>query len=240
MIIFNHIPRTAGTFVIEKIRASGLCDGPRIDLGRPAKWIPTIHCDRAYRPRMLTYHCSGIEFANVYARHPGDFTFTFLRNRVDMVYSNFAYMKARVERGDRFRGWPVQRYDYFRRTVREHVDNVLRGGDDEAYPTDLAVYDFVGVAEDMDRSLAVLDKVLGTALRNDERVNCVPSEKTYRRIELERRFAPQLEMYERARERLHGPDYDTLSPLPSAAEETRDGNEAGCARAGAGSRFVAR
>jgi hypothetical protein len=213
MIVFNHIPRTAGTFIVEKIRASGLCDGPRIDLRRREKWIPTMHCDRFYRPRMLTYHCSGIEFGNAYQRHPGDFTFTFLRNRVDMIYSNFAYMSVRVRRGDRFSGWPAQRYEYYRGSVRQHVDNVLRGKEDDTYPSDLTLYDFIGVTEDMDRSLNVLNKVLGTALSNDQHINCVASEKTYRRAELETKFAAQIEIHARAREILHGTRYDSLKPL---------------------------
>ena len=213
MIVFNHIPRTAGTFIVEKIRASGLCDGPRIDLGRPQKWIPTIHCDRACRPRMLTYHCSGTEFANAYQRHAGDFAFTFLRNRVDMVYSNFAYMKARVERGDRFPGWSLRQYDHYRASARHHVDNILQSRQEDLYPADLDPYDFVGIAEDMERSLNVLNKVLGTSLRNDKRVNCVPSDKTYRRDELEAKFAPQLALYAAARERLLSRAYEDLAPL---------------------------
>ena len=213
MIIFNHVPRTAGTFIVEKIRESGFCDGPRIDLRRSEKWIPTFHCDRTYRPRMLTYHCSGIEFANHYQRDPGDFAFTFLRNRVDMIYSNFAYMSVRVRRGDRFPGWSQQRYDYYRGGMRQHVDNVLRSKQDDTYPTDLTCYDFVGIAEDMDRSLNVLSKVLGITLSNDKRVNCVGSEKTYRREELESKFAVQLKMHARARKILHGMDYESLKPL---------------------------
>jgi len=211
MIVFNHIPRTAGTFIIEKLRASGLCDGPRIDLRRAAKWVPSMHCDRAYRPRMLTYHCSGAEFAAHYRRLAGDFTFTFLRDRVDMVYSNFAYMKARVQRGDRFRGWPEERYRYYRESVAQHVDNVMRGRHEDAYPADLAIYDFVGIAEDMDRSLAVLGQALGVALENDRRINCVASDKTYRRADLESRFGPQREMHARARRALHDGSYASLA-----------------------------
>jgi hypothetical protein len=199
MIIFNHIPRTAGTFLIKKLRATDLVSGPRIRFGAPLKWIPEILCNADYRPVMLVYHTSGAEFARTYERRPGDFVFTFLRNRIDMAYSNFAYMKRRIERGDELGDWTDIQRQYFCRTIEEHIDTILNYHEpDKEYPSDLAIYDFVGITERMNLSLSALSRILQTSLSNDELVNSVPSEKTYRRGELKEKFAAQQDLYRRA------------------------------------------
>ena len=203
MLIFNHIPRTAGTFLQQEIRQSGFAAGPRVHLGRPEKWAPDILCGASYRPVMLIYHVCGGQFARVYRREPGDFAFTFLRNRVDMIYSNFAYMKARVERGDEPRDWSAAQVNRFRGTINEHVDELLRlQPADQEYPPDLALYDFVGITEEMDRSLRVFNSITGTSLRNTGVVNSATCEKNHRRDELERWLAPQMELFHCARARL--------------------------------------
>lgn len=211
MVVFNHIPRTSGTFILQKLRTSGFAGGVRIDFNLPEKWIPEIYCDIYFRPVMMRYHVRGKEFGRVHIRRPGDFVFTFLRNRVDMAYSNFAFMKMRVVRGDCFPNWNYEQYSYYRQTVQEHVDVLLRSGEpDDTYPTNLAIYDFIGITEEMDRSLEVLNRVLGTQIVNDCLINAVPCEKTYRRRELEQKFGRELRMYELARAKLFSSGYDNL------------------------------
>jgi hypothetical protein len=160
------------------------------------------------------YHVGGIEFGAVYRRRPSDFVFTFLRDGVDIVYSNFAYMKARVKAGDHIpRVTPEQR-SHFRDTLEKHVDNVLRASSpDNSFPQNLDLYDFVGIAEEMTASLEVLTRVLRTRLENDRLINSVPSDKTYRRAELRELYAPQTALYELARKRLLSGAYDSLRPI---------------------------
>ena len=163
---------------------------------------------------LLSYHTSGSEFARVFRRRAGDFVFTFLRNRVDMVYSNFAYTKARIERGDRFPGWTEHQYRHFRGSLEDHIDTFLsEDASDGAYPPDLSLYDFVGITEEMDRSLMVLNRVLGTRIANCGTINSFPCEKTYRRNELERKLARQLETYRGAREQLLSSAYNGLASI---------------------------
>ncbi len=100
MVILNHIPRTAGTFLLAQLRQAPLANGYRT-IQPFRRMTPRIYLDHESRPSLLVYHTSGTEFARHFKRRKGDWVFTFLRNRVDMLYSNFAYMKQRVERGDR-------------------------------------------------------------------------------------------------------------------------------------------
>jgi hypothetical protein len=200
VIVFHHIPRTGGTFLIEKLRQTSLGCGPTIEFSAPSRFVPRVLCNQEYRPVMLIYHTSGKRFERDFHRRPGDFVFTFLRNRVDMVYSNFAYMRMRIRRGDKLNGWTDSQHRYFERSIEEHVDGLLAADEpDSEYPCDLKGYDFVGITEEMSLSLRVLNKLSGTALVNDEPINSVSSEKMYRRQDLEHKFAEQMELFRRAR-----------------------------------------
>jgi hypothetical protein len=203
VLVFHHIPRTGGTFLNETLRNSALAGGPKIHLATDRKWVPDIYLDREFRPVLLTYHTSGAEFARVWRRRPGDYAFTFLRDRVDMVYSNYHYMRARVVRGDRFEPWAAGANEAFGRSLEEHVDSLLAAAaPDHEYPPDLGLYDFVGITEEMTRSLAALGRAIGAELRNDRVVNSVPGPKEYRRAELAAKYARERELYRLARERL--------------------------------------
>jgi hypothetical protein len=203
MVVFNHIPRTGGTFLVEKLRGTHFGCGPMIDFGDRGPFVRRLLCNREYRPEMLIYHTSGKRFEHEFKRRPGDFVFTLLRNRVDMVYSNFAYMSARIRRGDALPGWTAQQRSNFGRTMEEHVDRVLAmRGPDWEYPSDLDPYDFVGMTEEMGLSLRVLNEVFGTNILNSAPVNSVPCEKLYRRRDLEDKFAEQMRLFQRARELL--------------------------------------
>lgn len=200
MIVFNHIPRTGGTFLIEKLRKTPFGSGPTVDFAQPNRFVPRLLCDADYRPSMLIYHASGTKFVRAFRRRRGDVVFTFLRNRVDMVYSNFAYMKARIARGDDLPGWGHAQRAYFDRTLEQHIDGILKTSTaDTEYPADLSAYDFVGITEEMNLSLRILNQFLGVTIVNDGAINSVPGEKLYRRMELERRFAPQTAIYSHAR-----------------------------------------
>jgi hypothetical protein len=203
VLVFHHIPRTGGTFLGQTIKASPFAGGPMVHLGANQKWVPDLYLDRVFRPVMLCYHCSGAEFAHVFDRRPGDFVFTFLRDRVDMVYSNYAYMRRRVDRGDALQPWATGAHEHFARPLEEHVDALLASeAPDHEYPPRLDLYDFVGVTERMTDSLAVLSRVLGTPLPNDRFLNHVPVEKVYRRADLERKYARERALHAAAGEAL--------------------------------------
>src|SRR5882762_3420906 len=137
MIIFNHIPRTGGTFLIEKLRQSKFGLGPTITFNAQGTHVPRLLTDDEYRPTMLIYHVAGSKFERTFHRRSGDFVFTFLRNRVDMVYSNFTYMQERIKRGDSLPGWTATDRRYFERSIEDHVDTVLTSHTpDVEYPTD--------------------------------------------------------------------------------------------------------
>ena len=114
MFVFNHIPRTGGTFLLTKLRATERYGGPEVSFGPPV--APRVCFSRSYRPEMLVYHCGGLAFSQRYRRQPGEFTFTLLRDRVDMTYSNFAYMKNRISRGDRIPHWTEAQHRYYDRS----------------------------------------------------------------------------------------------------------------------------
>ena len=213
MLVFHHIPRTGGTFLNETLRRSAFAGGPKIHLATGEKWVPDIYLDRVFRPVMSTYHTSGAEFSRVFDRRPGDYVFTFLRDRVDMVYSNYHYMRARVLRGDLLEPWAAGADAHFRRPLEEHVDALLAStSPDGEYPPSLELYDFVGITEEMSRSLAVLSRVLGCPLPNERVINSVPGPKEYRRAELEAKYRRERELYEEARRRL-----EALVPSAPAA-----------------------
>jgi len=170
-----------------------------IDFRDQGAFVRRILCNREYRPEMLIYHTSGQRFEREFQRRPDDFVFTLLRNRVDMVYSNFAYMNARISRGDKLPGWTAAQRSVFGKTLEEHVDRVLAtGGPDWEYPSDLDAYDFVGITEEMNLSLRVLNEVFGTNILNDGPINSVQCEKMYRRQDLEDKFADQMRLFRRA------------------------------------------
>jgi len=199
MVVFNHIPRTGGTFLVEKLRGTRFGSGPVVDFRDQGPFVRRLLCNREYRPEMLIYHTSGKRFEREFRRRAGDFVFTLLRNRVDMVYSNFAYMSARIRRGDELPGWTTAQRSFFGRTMEEHVDRVLAtGGPDWEYPSDLEAYDFVGITEEMSLSLCVLNEVFGTNILNDAPINSVLCEKMYRRRDLEEKFAEQMRLFRRA------------------------------------------
>ena len=203
MVVFNHIPRTGGTFLIEKLRGTHFGSGPVIGFGERGPLVRRLLCNREYRPEMLIYHTSGKRFEREFRRRPNDFVFTLLRNRVDMVYSNFAYMSARITRGDKLPGWTAAQQSALGTTIEEHVDRVLTmGGPDWEYPSDLDSYDFVGITEEMSLSLRALNEVFGTNILNDAPINSVSCEKMYRRGDLEEKFAEQMRLFERARAQL--------------------------------------
>ncbi len=93
--------------------------------------------------------------------------------------------------------------DLYRLPLETYVDMMLNGGgSDHQYPPDLEPYDFVGITEEMDASLAALNNRLGTEMQNGPAMNTVPVNRKYRRAALERMFSKQMEIYEAARSTL--------------------------------------
>jgi hypothetical protein len=202
MIVLHHMPRTGGTFLRKQLRLH-LAPGPEISFGA-GRLTPRLLCDVNYRPRVMVYHCSGPEFRAVYRREDGDFTVTFVRDPVELVYSNFAYMQSRLQQGDA----PSARsseWAYYARSMEAHVDDVIEGSVTAGWiETDLDCFDFVGVVEEMPKSIAALNAALGTSLATGPPLNQIQGERSYRRAELASVLAGQRRTYDAALERLLG------------------------------------
>lgn len=204
MIVLHHLPRTGGTFLRDQLRIH-VAPGPEISFGA-SRLTPRLMCDAYYRPRVLVYHCSGAEFRTAYRREDGDFVITFVRDPVDLVYSNFAYMQRRLLRGDvalsERREWA-----YYERSMHAHVDDVISGavGVDWLH-RDLDGFDFVGVTERMPESIAALNAALGTSLAAGPPLNGARGDRTYRRAELAKVLARPRRLYQAALDRLAASD----------------------------------
>jgi hypothetical protein len=129
--------------------------------------------------------------------------FTFVRNRTDMCYSNHAYMRRRIQAGKAPSGWSAQSLARFNRPIEAHIDEILATSSPKReLPFSLDVYHFVGVTEWMEESLLRLSERIGAALGANPDRNAVPTEKVYRRGELDVCFAPEHRIYALACARL--------------------------------------
>lgn len=157
-------------------------------------------------------------------KRPGDIVFTFLRHPVDRFYSAYFYTHHRVSnpRPDSRFGVPLVDYrrrypeaaallnldqksfvDHFLETRGELVFHRANGLSyrliEEAFflPRNLERYDFIGIMEKMDESLAQLSEVLGVPLQIGPRLNAgPPPEPRYREEEIRELYAEEIEIYE--------------------------------------------
>jgi hypothetical protein len=154
-------------------------------------------------------------------KRPGDFLFTFLRHPVDRFYSVYFYAHWRVNNPRP--GFDLPRVEYRRRypeaaallelDQKAFVDHFLESRGElifhregltyrlieEAFfmQKQLERYDFVGIMERMEDSLAILSRQLGVTLVIGERLNAgPPPEKRYRERDIRRLYAEEIERYE--------------------------------------------
>ena len=200
MIVLHHLPRTGGTFLRNQLHTH-VAPGPQVSFGL-GRLVPSLMCDADYRPRVLVYHCSGPEFRTAYRREDGDFTVTFVRDPVDLVYSNFAYMQRRLLHGAA--GVAARpEWAYYMRGLRAHVDDVINGIVTINWMhASLDVFDFVGVTERMPESIFALNSALGLSMAVGPALNQVGGDRSYRRTELAEALMPQRRLYQAALGRL--------------------------------------
>lgn len=230
LIIYHHIPKAGGSFIIKKLadifnscrfsfqdaELAGFEEikkGLYARLGRSGtrRFLESINWDN--------HEGKGIEFVTShdmfdprhFQKRDEDFYFTFMRHPVDRCYSSIYYMK-RVTKTSL-----LPEYKRVKETwglpLDVLIDRLLQQPFESRYdPQSLAKLDFVGVTEEMDRSLKVLNGVLGTRIKNDERINANEGEDySYRRDELERHFREEIKIYDDYREKLLKTGYQNLS-----------------------------
>jgi hypothetical protein len=157
-------------------------------------------------------------------KRDGDFLFTFLRHPVDRFYSGYFYAHFRVNNPRPDSRFGLPKVDYRRRfpeaaalldlDQKTFVDHFLdRRGElvfhrgehlsyrliEEAFflPKQLDRYDFIGIMEKMDESLALLGERLGVPLRLGPRLNAgPPPEPRCREDDIRALYADEIEIYE--------------------------------------------
>ena len=214
-LIFHHVPKTAGTYVLNELaKSTG---------GRPVR-IPQTSRRTGLRHATGLLNSSHHAFQNV-RPEDGDFFFTWLRDPVAMAFSAFSYFKARPQ----FAGAAVvspnplfavqvrriQEFD----SVEDYVDAALA----DSFPIfpaghftlDWSRFHFVGFTETMAESLAGLRDAAGLrTVRPDwEPVNRSPRLPRYREAEVrESLLSLECGIYnDQARERMP----DLFQPRPA-------------------------
>ena len=195
MIVFDHLRKTGGTFLKWEFAR-------RLNY---AWFYPSgVRHDFSVQPRRgLQFICGHDRFSDLES-DGSTFFFTFLRNPVDVVYSAANAHHRNLLR-DGKTSEPRERF------VERRVAAIL---DDEASlgwtwrtkaqwsKLDLERYDFVGVQEEMETSLAQLGRAVGLDLANRGRRNQSGGRHTHRRAELSAFFAAEIELWREARRRL--------------------------------------
>jgi hypothetical protein len=167
--------------------------------------------------------CFGVFSADKYRREPEDYSFTFIRHPVERFYSGYYHAHNHLMKGTeksqdgsrmvQYRERYPEMVELFSLDLKTYVKRFLdcegkirfdRNGTifgpiDEIFflPTNLHEHDFVGVVEMMDESLEILNKHLGTKIKNDGKINEGPPHpsKRYGVKELTKFFADDIKTF---------------------------------------------
>jgi hypothetical protein len=174
--------------------------------------------------------CYGVFATERYRREPGDFSFTFLRNPIDRFYSGYYHAHHYLTTGTetsqdgsgqvRYRQRYPEMVELFSGSLQNYVERfvagkgrfrfrrngVVFGPIDELFffPKNLEAHDFIGIAEDMPKSLAILNRRIGSKLVDDGRINegpPVPRER-YGEKQLAKVLAADIESFHEYRAKL--------------------------------------
>jgi hypothetical protein len=169
----------------------------------------------------------GVFASERFRKEPGDYSFTFLRNPIDRFYSGYYHAHHYLTTGTeasqdgsrrvRYRERYPEMVELFSGTLESYVDRFVEGKGrfrfhrngvvfgpiDELFffPKTLEQHDFVGIAEHMPESLAILNRALGAKLRDDGRINEGPPvpRSRYGEKKLAKIFAGDLAVFKRYR-----------------------------------------
>jgi hypothetical protein len=220
-LIFDHVPKTAGSFVRRYLINSTACMGFQDDVEN--HYIP-VHVDadgicdsravnetiQSYqgkpygdieRPVLLSGH--RIFNSNIFTPNPDDFYFTFIRNPIDVFYSDYYFVNRRYK--DLPDVWPIddildEEYGINlnrRSPFKEYVDWFIDEYEDNTifYEKTYNTYStgkhrFIGIQEQMNTSMIRLCNWLDIEYDKEEVSVSVngsdrpPEDYTYRRSEI--------------------------------------------------------
>nr|MBS0037046.1 sulfotransferase family 2 domain-containing protein [Saprospiraceae bacterium] len=164
-IIFIHIPKTAGSSVLEIIRQnyheSEIQVVKRGDFKENANISPSEFLRKVVAPetKVLLGHFTFREVEPLVPDHPGVKIITFLREPVHRVISNFLFFKQRILTGkvpDKLMKRASETLlDYARLDQSQNRMSFFLDG------IDLKSLFFVGLMESFDEDIAILTKALG-------------------------------------------------------------------------------
>jgi hypothetical protein len=182
--------------------------------------------------------CFGVFSARKFDKRSGDFSFTVLRKPIDRFYSIYYYANYRLTHGtvdpeaanlSHYKLRYPEMAELLSKDVKTFVRRFLDcGGDlrfdrndtiygpiEESFfvPRNLADHDVVGITELMDDTLGVLNRALGTDMRNEGITNRNPvtERPRYGEAELERLFEADTETYHHYRDRLLATRADAIA-----------------------------
>lgn len=200
MILFYHIPKTAGTFI--RVKMESVFNSLSLYPIQSQCWMSN------HEGLPLEFKCSHNYYLLQSRLQADDYFFTFLRHPVDIIYSRYAYL-AKYNDSKKYNILSDSQKQFYEMTIDEHIDKLMSG---ELKPAvygkadtkvDFDAFSFVGIVEDMDQSLAVLNKDLGTHIMNNTVINKGPGiDNSYRREDLEKVCEPEIEIFENFREKL--------------------------------------
>lgn len=187
MIIFDHIPKSGGTYIFQKLKtkykfvsfAAGLAETNfekevQKIFGVFESKIHSTNCIKIEEIELVRAHS---KFDN-YKKHPSDFYFTIIRNPIDMFYSEFLFTRRKLDIKELLH----ELDETISKTKFVYRNNKFQN---------LDRYDFVGITEEMDMTIKSLENELNIDLSDTPDIpNKNPEDKkniiyNYRRQELE-------------------------------------------------------
>jgi hypothetical protein len=205
-VIYHHVPKTAGSFIGRKL---GKYYGYRFRVNLPyRKTNPYQTIDLNPDSRLFASHHA---FENFQPR-PREYYFTFLRHPVSMFYSQFKHDQRLLRQGKPWRnGWKILGYlkdARDTRSIRDFIDLRLEKGAD-LFPSgyfnlNFQRFHFVGITEEMDRSLKIMSNHLGVILKNGRKVNTTSEHDiSYRLDEVRKSLTREIKIYRHRRRLLN-------------------------------------
>jgi hypothetical protein len=204
-IIYHHIPKTAGSFLG---RSLGKHYGYRHRVNLPYRDVnPYRIIDSNPDDKLFASHYA---FEN-YRPRPKEYYFTFLRHPVAMFYSQYKHDQRLLRQNKPWRnGWKIPGYlkdQVEAESLKAFIDLRLnkKAG---LYPSgyfniNFDRFHFIGITEEMDRSLEVMSYHLGITVRNGRKINATtPHKSNYRRKEIAKALSKEISIYKHYRNKL--------------------------------------